>query len=756
MAENLAQVLMFLTFIWIALLFSKKWRFITICFLCFCIFFFRTEWEEKRQASELTGEETKIQGYIDDGPSRDGDVVHMQLTLPSSEKVPVTMYLKEASEVADVPLLKPGLYCSIAGTLKQPSAARNFHAFDYATYLKRNKSYWLFEVQSMRDISCVSPTPSPLTLTKLIRFYGLQHIDKHFPNELKGIAAALIFGEREFLHPDTENAYQRLGLIHLLAVSGLHVGLVTGLIFFVFIRFGVTRETSETILLLFLPFYIIIAGGAPSVIRASSALGIYLLLRKWRVNICPFQLLLFLALFLLFVSPFYLFHVGFQLSFVVSGSLLLSFRILGKLPSILTTISVTIIAQVSALPILLFHFYEISGLSLLLNFFFIPIIAGIILPSIFVLYFISFLPSSVFLLLSTPFHILVLKIHECLHAIEKWGFFYYNPGKPGPVYIGILSIVLCSGMYYVDKYGYRKIIWGLACIIFLLLFPMVQPHLNQKGYVTFIDVGQGDSILIEFPYRKAVYLIDGGGALSFPKEEWAKRRKNYDPGERAVIPLLRAKGISTIDKLIVSHGDIDHFGGLYQVIEELHVKEVIYGKGDTFKESELDFLMKAHQQNIPIDWVEQGDYWEQEGMTFHVLWPVGNEEPGNHRSVVLWAEIGGTGWLFMGDLEKEGEGDIVQQYKGLRADFLKAGHHGSNTSSTKELLQRIKPKAAFISAGKCNQFGHPHEETLDRLEEEEVTIYRTDLQGAIEVTFLKNEILRIQKALENGDKKDCE
>ncbi|WP_185819528.1 DNA internalization-related competence protein ComEC/Rec2 [Salibacterium salarium] len=739
--------------------FKKKRIILTLLLIVLILFFLRAEWTEHTNVSTFKGEESILHGIIHDGPYRDGNQVQLELKSNRDEKIAVTLFLDEYKDTFSLKNFAPGVQCTLEGKMVRPSPPANFFAFHYPDYLKYKYIHWTFEVSSMEDIHCnENKTRHIFYIIKKWRHDGIQWIDTTFPSSLKGIAAALIFGERHLLDADTESHYQKLGLIHLLAVSGLHVGLISTTIYYGLIRLGLTREVSEWVLVLMLPVYILTAGAAPSVIRASSVLLIFLLWRKTGLARCdPFSVLAFFIMFLLFLHPYYIFHVGFQLSFLISGSLLLSWPLLKSKKKREASLLVTFIAQIAALPVVLYHFYEFSFLSFILNLLFIPFISFFVLPFIYLLFIVSLISPFIFRILIVPFDFIVDNAHHLLKWSASWNGLQFLSGKPSLIILCFLSIFIFCLFYRLEKYGVGKKLYGpISLLGTVLLVQMILPYVDKNGYITILDVGQGDSILIELPYRKAVYLIDGGGTIQFPKELWEEKNNPYDPGDRVIVPYLKAKGISSINKLIVTHGDVDHYGGLYKTAEEVKIHEVIYGKGEEYKEEEIQFLEYLHnEKQVPITWGKEGDFWREGDSVFQILLPEGEEEPGNGRSVVIRADIEGSKWLFTGDLEEEGERKLLKKYSNLKTDLLKVGHHGSKTSSSKPFIEHIQPKAAFISAGTCNRFGHPHEETLQTLKENGVKVFRTDIGGAIEIRFDKTKVKNIKQMQQNTTKSIC-
>ena len=270
----------------------------------------------------------------------------------------------------------------------------------------------------------------------------------------------------------------------------------------------------------------------------------------------------------------------------------------------------------------------------------------------------------------------------------------------------------------------------------LFLSQFILTTFSREGEVTFLDVGQGDSIFIKLPYGKGTYLIDTGGNQIFGKEQWQKKQRPYEVGRDRVVPFLKSKGISTLDKLIITHGDLDHAGGAMAIMNELNVKELVLP--DTVKKSELEtkLLQQASVKGINVRFVRKGDQWKSGEHTFKILSPIQDSlENGNNGSIVLYSEIGGLRWLFTGDLEEDGEKKMLKESGHFTIDVLKVGHHGSKTSTTDLFLEGLSPKIAIISVGENNRFKHPNQEVLERLEKRQIKILRTDRSGAISYMF---------------------
>lgn len=252
--------------------------------------------------------------------------------------------------------------------------------------------------------------------------------------------------------------------------------------------------------------------------------------------------------------------------------------------------------------------------------------------------------------------------------------------------------------------------------------------------VTFLDVGQGDSTVIEGPTGR-VMVVDGGG------KPGTDEQGGSDPGSRVVVPYLRSRGISSVDLIVPTHPDDDHVQGLIAVASRMNTKGALICGFPGASAPYARLLGTLKNRHIPIYIARRGQTLDLGGgATVEVLHPASRATGGSHsqtnnNSVVLRVVYGKARFLLTGDAEQEAEADMVQAVPDrLAADVYKAGHHGSRWSSTPEFLARVRPRVAIISCGKSNTYGHPHKETLARFATRGVRVFRTDECGAVVVT----------------------
>jgi competence protein ComEC len=433
-----------------------------------------------------------------------------------------------------------------------------------------------------------------------------------------------------------------------------------------------------------------------------------------------------------------IYDIGFQLSFAVTFSIIMSSSIFLQYPKKTTQLFIiSSICQLAALPILLFHFFEVSFLGVFLNVLYVP------------LYSIILLPLS---LISLLIHLLLTPLGQPLISLLNFTFVLCNKaadaasdlplasiqfGKPPFIMMALLVISLL-GLYLTWDVSFEKSKIWCGIMIVLLLFQYNLQRFSPFGEVQIIDVGQGDSILIILPFNRGNYLIDTGGRITFPIDTWAKKRKKFNTADDIIIPLLKSKGIHQLDKLILTHPDADHMGSAKELIENFKVGEIIIGGWSEEQYRDMDFVSMARDKKMKMTVLRRGDNWVAGGAPFAVLSPYEKEENKNDSSVVLFTELGGLSWLLTGDMGEGGEKELLSTFPQLQADILKVGHHGSKTSSSMAFLEQIQPKAALISVGKDNGYGHPHGDVIGNLEKNGIKVFRTDEDGSIIYKYYKS------------------
>ncbi|PEL17179.1 DNA internalization-related competence protein ComEC/Rec2 [Bacillus wiedmannii] len=688
------------------------------------------------QNKPLGGSYEVTRGLIQNTPLINGDRLTFQVEDQNKNIVQLSYKIKSALEKKQLRQLHAGVSCVFEGERKEPPIARNFHGFNYRDYLYKQNIHFILEATYISE--CQKTLLSLVQWILLLRQQAILGVTEMFPAQSGAFMNALVFGDRQQMTFEVEEQYQQFGLVHLLAISGSHIVLLMVIVYFILLRSGVTREVATVCLIFCIPLYMILAGASPSVIRASITGVLMLIAFICSIRLSSLDALSVTAICMLIFDPYLVFNIGFQFSFVGSFALLLSAPLLLDSSNgvIRNSIYISFISQLVSTPILLYHFGYFSPYSIFLNILYVPFLSLIVLPgSIIVLVcipIVPFLAKGLANVLSIGLNL----SNDFLSYCENLPFIRLVFGQTSILLVALYYASIVSILMVWERRVSKKIMFVASGIfLFVCTCHYVYPYFRESGSVTFLDVGQGDAILIRLPYDKGIYLIDTGGTMRANKEEWQRKKHEFSVGNDILIPYLQKEGIKTIDKLIVTHGDADHIGAAQELLSNIIVKEVVFGRKE--RDAVLEKLLKkqALEKAVKISEVGEGESWSVNEAEFFVLAPTGKARSENNASIVIWAKLGGATWLFTGDLEEEGEKFLIATYPDLRADVLKVAHHGSNTSSIVPFLSAVQPDVAIISVGERNRYGHPHKEVIERLEKMGIEIWRTDKQGAISYVF---------------------
>ena len=699
-----------LMFLLLALLFLwqqygwKAWYQVSLCLAFFAIFFL-TKANQTEQAYQAAPTQlAKIQ-MIPDTISVNGDLLSFR-GKEAGQTYQVFYILKSEKEQVFFKNLNQTMLLSGQVDLEEATPQRNFGGFDYRTYLKHEGIYRIANLSSITEIRQQSSLSFFERLHELRR-QAIVSIQRNFPAPMQHYMTGLLFGYLDKSFDEMSDVYTSLGIIHLFALSGMQVGFFVALFRFIILRLGLRRDYVDILQIPFSLVYAGLTGFSVSVIRSliQSAFA--------NLGIKKLDNLAFTLMTLFILKPNFLLTTGGILSFTYA--FILSFIDFDELSHYQKILTECFAISLGSLPVLLYFFSVFQPLSLLLTAIFSLAFDTLILP---VLTFVFLLSPLVKITALNPFFVFLETIIKFSKSLIGTPLVF---GRPS---LGILLLLLLIiGLLY-DCYRHKKVAIFLFSIIALLFFQIKHPLENE---VTVVDIGQGDSILVR-DVKGQTLLIDVGGKVRFSeKKSWQKRLADSN-AERTLIPYLKSRGIGKIDQLVLTHTDTDHMGDMLEVAKELKIGQVLVSPGSLTKP---DFVVKLRQMKTPVHAVSAGDNLPIMGSHLQVLYPNAVGDGGNNDSVVLYGNLLGKNFLFTGDLEEEGEEQMMATYPNLPVDVLKAGHHGSKGSSSPEFLDHISPQMALISAGQNNRYKHPHQETLDRFQNQNMTIYRTDQQGAI-------------------------
>jgi competence protein ComEC len=656
------------------------------------------------------------------------------------------------------PTVRQGDRLRLDGTLRAPPDRRNPADFDYGAYLRRQGIHALLHVEAPDHVAILQQRSGIGKAVVEARHYVASQIDQHVRGqEPRGVLRALLVGDRGTISASTQQQFATTGLLHLLAISGLHV-LIVGMTVYQLLRPALIRwnlswqytewiRTAITIGLLV--FFALLTGGRPSVVRAVVMAALFIGANTLQRTTQSLNTLGVAALGLLVYRPLALFDVGFQLSFsAVAAIVALNPRLQLLLPpawrhhgwrgQIGSLITVSVGATLGTAPVLLTHFGYVSAAGVVLNVVAIPLTALALLSGLCTALMGGGMVAASFGAAAEIMTVGLMRLAAAGTASLGWASIDATVRDP------LVVLALIAGMLVIVHGRHARRRWLLTGVTLLLVTAHVwkgvlatrpPPSLD----VIFFDVGQGDAALVAFPNGRH-FLIDTG-----PRSPYG------DAGASVVIPHLRRYGIDRLDAVLISHSDSDHLGGLPSILRYIPVDRLIMN--DPLERSglvdEVDMLIDS--LGVPQRAVHAGDTLLMDQSTLvHILGPVSAGPPTtrdrNDASILTQLTYGEHQFLLLGDVEEGGEWRAAQLYSDLlESEVIKVPHHGSATSSTQVLVERaaVEDGLAVISASQRNPFGHPHRDVVKRWQEAGAEVLATSVEGAVWVRSNGEAIERI-------------
>ncbi len=694
------------------------------------------------ELNELYGKQITFQGYIDSEVEQDGDKLVFILKAdrkPVSAKLIVNVYGRSGSGLADKIGYRTRL--SLSAVINKPKPATNPGGFNYERYLASQGISGTVNLLNGQGMSVVGKEPGGW-INKLgfkIKNKVLGIVEHCLDKNQAGLLSGMIIGYKDGLDENAFQAFSRAGLTHIMVASGMNVAFIILPLMFLFNKLRLGNKTSSIITIFVLILFVFVAGFSASVVRAV-IMGIIILSGKIIMRETDiYTSISAAALILLFINPYTIYDIGFQLSFMATLSLVMFYPPIKKavthrrIPEIVAdTLAATLAAQLGVIPVTLYYFNNLSLISVISNLLVVPLVQVITIIG-FIMVFAGLLNIHLAVLIgyiNNSFLSFVLFVTEISAKVP-----FASLKLPTPP----IWMVLLYYIFILYLFKFRQRLNGIKCFGQVKLAAaglavsiiVVGSLLPKPMEITFIDVGQGDGAFIKTAHGKKV-LIDGGGRD-------AGSKSSFDIGEAVMVPYILDRGTKSIDIVIASHGHSDHTEGLEAVLKEMKVGLVILPDtdGNGFEKLE-DICIK---KGIKIEECKKGDLIRLDKETkLEVLNPLEfskdtlAQQSLNNSSLVLKLIYKNIKVLFTGDSEAPVEERLVESDMDFEADLLKVGHHGSITSSSEAFLDRIKPRFAVISVGERNHFGHPSQFVVDRLLERSTKLYRTDECGAVTVT----------------------
>ena len=657
-------------------LLQYNYFYIILVILVLCLTFIRNSFYNE---SKFNGSETSFVGIVDEIKKSDD---YYKITIKSKEKIIGSYYSKDFLDIS------LGDKITFTGTLNKPKNNTIPNTFNYRKYLYNHHVYYLVKIDS---IKVVYKTRS---IKYMVKNYIVKRSEKFKHSDY---FKAFLIGDKSEM--DDYSLFQKNGVSHLFAISGMHLSLLSGIILFVFKK----SRFKEILACIFLILFSMITNYSASIYRSLLLFIFIILNKKLDLRISTVNVLLLVVCTLLIYNPLIIYDMGFLYSVSVSLGLILFNKYMKKnyfVNMFLTSFT----AFLFSLPITLYYNYEINLMQIINNVIIVQLVSIIIYPLTILTFIFSFLEPILNVLISIlkfiSTHLIMINI-----IVPKVSLIFYF-------------------IYYVFLFMFLKTnhnIFILLIIIYTLCIK-VKPLIDFNTYVYFLDVGQGDSSLIYSKHK--VILIDTGG------------NDNIKVSDNT-IKFLKSTGKSKINYLVLTHGDYDHMGDAINVIENFKVDKVIFNCGES-NNLEKELIKVLEKKNIKYYSCIKKLNIDNSKLYFLQTKEYDNE---NDNSNVIYTELNGYKFMFMGDAGIDKEKDILDKYNISDINVLKVGHHGSKTSSDKNFINEMDPIYSVISVGKNNRYGHPNKEVLNNLDGSR--IYRTDQDGSIMFKIKKNK-LRIE------------
>lgn len=724
-----------------------------------------------------TEQPTTVHGRLMAFPQRRGDRLHLLVGAdslacgtpmsPFSGRLSVWVDTAAAPGLRDAPR---GTRLYLAGRLRPLPLRRNPAEFDYGAYLERRRIVAVLDVPATdrsRGTSAVHGAPEAApggwhTVARLRRAVRQAIAETFERASTRSLVLALLLGDRSGLETTTREAFARTGLLHVLAISGLHVMLVGFLLYGLLgplsLRLGMTWWRMEAVrtslTLCVLAGYVLMSGGAPSALRAGLMGALWLGSTLVQRPTSSFNTLGLAACVLLWFAPASLFDLGFQLSFAaVAALLLLTGPLLALVPArrrahpaarwTAGMAATSIAATLGTLPVLLHHLGTISLGGLVLNFLALPLTAGALLVAL-----LAVTASMVMPGVGVAFGSVADGLAQGLLAVviqgDAWLPVLHQSGLV-TTRLALLSMGL--GLAAVAAGRRARLRWRCVLMGGLVLVTSLVAGLATGAYrpqldVIFFDVGQGDAALVTLPNGRHL-LIDAG-----PRTPYS------DAGEQVILRHLDRYGIEALDAVVITHPHSDHLGGLPTLLRAGRVRRVVH-PGAAYRShlvDETEHLLDSLR--VPTGPVHPGDTLALDPQVQIQVLAAG---PGgvdagavNDASVIVRLAYGSQVFLFLGDAEAPAEARLAQSYDAelLRASVVKVGHHGSPTSSSAPLLQAVGPvreipHRAVFSAGRRNRFGFPDASVVASWTQLGALPWTTGTDGALWLTTDGNRRLEV-------------
>lgn len=569
------------------------------------------------------------------------------------------------------------------GSILPVEENRHQNSFNYKNYLKNNLIYGSLMADNIKVIGKKKKLG-------IIKYYFEEYIERKFPQESSSFLKAIVIGNMNNLDGEVKDAIVENGILHLFAISGLHIALFIGLINKLLKSLKLKDAKIEIISSVLLIIYLIITNFSPSVLRASLMYYFSLINKKLKLSLSTLDIVSLIFILLLLVNPFYIYNLGFGLSFLAAAVIVIFGDLFKNKHNYLQILYLSIFVNIITLPLVININFKTNLLTPISNVFFIEIVSVFILPMSFL---VLIIPT-----LSYIYNYIIILFNKIIIVFSN--VFVINLRLPYLSDIGVFIYYLIL-LLILKTYSNRKIKYSLCLLLLVVITTFSnKAYIIPRSEVHFIDLDYGEATLIKDSISNCHALIDTG-----------------DGKNEEVSSYLKREGIKSLDYVIITHSHLDHIGELDKIIQEFRVKNIVV--------SIYDDVVKGNN----VIKVKAGDKINCGKLQFNILSPIRDYGNLNDNSIVFETKINNINYLFTGDISNVVEYDLLKY--GLKIDVLKVAHHGSNTSSDPLFINSLKPTYAVIMSGRVKRFGFPNKEVITNLKNSNVEIYRTDQDYSI-------------------------
>ena len=458
------------------------------------------------------------------------------INIKAQEKLIINYYVKTKEEKDYYKdNLELGDKIKVIGTFEVPSNNTIPNIFNYRKYLYNNQIYYLVDAD---EIKIISKNTNIFYYIKNMVIKRIENIDD------TGYLKIFVLGVNDDLDSDMLDSYEFNGVSHLFSISGSHIVLLTSIILFILKKISYNNKLIYFITILVVLFYLFLTSISPSILRSVIMFILMSINKCYNLKIKTLDIIFLVLVIAIVINPFYIYNVGFQFSYLISFSLILLSQKINNIRNwFYKNIYISFICLLVSFPISIFNFYQVNIFSIFINLILIPLVSVVVFPLALLTFIFPFLIGT--------FKISIFFLELLNNLFSGITIFQLTLSKPSVLLVIIYYIFIFLAIFKKRYYVF---------IVGLIILHKCYIYFDPTFKISFLDVGQGDSIFIKFPYNKGNILIDTGGIISYKKEKWEERSKEYSIADSKIIPYLNSLGLTKLDYLILSHGDIDHMG----------------------------------------------------------------------------------------------------------------------------------------------------------------------------------------------------